>query len=73
MSRDQLLKLLSAAEANPVLRRRLRLVKGWDRWLVEARRLGYGVDGHDLHEAQRQERAARFLSHSQVSPIRPLH
>lgn len=72
MSRDQLLRLLEAAEANPALRHSLRLVDGWSAWLQRVRRLGFAIDLEDLRQAQRLEQAGRFHDRSQIAPIKPL-
>ncbi len=72
MSRDQLLKLVNAAEANPRLRRHLRQAQSWPQWLDLVQRLGFRIHASDLLEAQRSHQAARCLEQSQLPPIRPL-
>lgn len=56
MSRIELERLVSDAEADGALRRALRRCRSSQELVLAARRLGYGVTRVDVQEARRQER-----------------
>jgi len=72
MSRQQLLALVVASEADPALRRHLQACSNWEQWLDQVNALGYAITRLDLNQAAREARMAEFLSGSTLEPIRSL-
>lgn len=56
MSRSELERLVSDAEADGALRRALRHCRSGQELVLAARRLGYGVTRVDLRQARQEER-----------------